>query len=69
MLIILMLLSRERVDLSTEIYSCKCLYKWQLLAERVGFEPLSGVENKELKGFRLPHDPLDPLKSPGRDTY
>jgi hypothetical protein len=30
---------------------------------------LSGVENKELKGFRLPHDPQDPLESPGRDTY
>jgi len=39
------------------------------LAERVGFEPLLDVENKELKGFFLPHDPLDPHETRGRDTY
>jgi hypothetical protein len=39
------------------------------LAERVGFEPLPVVENKELNGFRLPHDPPDPHESPDRDTY
>jgi hypothetical protein len=39
------------------------------LAERVGFGPLLGVENKELNGFGLPYDPRDPHKSPGRDTY
>src|SRR5262249_51407052 len=32
------------------------------LAERVGFAPLLGVENKELKAFSLPRDPLDPLE-------
>lgn len=40
-----------------------------LLAERVGFAPLLGIENKELIGFQLPLDPLDRLESPGRDTY
>jgi hypothetical protein len=39
------------------------------LAERVGFAPLPVVENKELKGFHLPHDPPDPHESLGRDTY
>jgi hypothetical protein len=39
------------------------------LAERVGFAPLLDVENKELKGLSLPHDPADPLESLGRDTY
>jgi signal transduction histidine kinase len=28
-----------------------------------------GAENKELNGFSLPHDPLEPLKHPGRRTY
>ena len=32
------------------------------MAERVGFELLSVVENKELKGLLLPHDPPDPRK-------
>jgi hypothetical protein len=35
----------------------------------VGFEPLLSIENKELNGFRVPHDPLDPHKSWRRDTY
>jgi hypothetical protein len=39
------------------------------LAERVGFEPLLFIENKELTGFCLSHDPLNPLESRGRDTY
>jgi hypothetical protein len=39
MLITLMLLYRERVDPLSEQYPCKCLYKWHLLAEMVGFEP------------------------------
>jgi len=39
------------------------------LAERVGFAPVLRIENKELKGFRLPHDPTDPHESRGRDTY
>jgi hypothetical protein len=39
------------------------------LAERVGFEPLPVVENKELNEFPLPHDPSDPHESRGRDTY
>jgi hypothetical protein len=39
------------------------------MAERVGFEPLSVVENKELNGIQLPHDPPDPHESRGRDTY
>ena len=39
------------------------------LAERVGFAPLLVVANKELNGLLLPHDPLDPHESPGRDTY
>lgn len=39
------------------------------MAERVGFESLLDVENKEVKGFSLPHDPPDPLKVVGRDTY
>jgi hypothetical protein len=33
------------------------------MAERVGFAPLLRVENKALKGFPLPHDPLNPLES------
>jgi hypothetical protein len=45
------------------------LIKNLILAERVGFEPLLVIENKELKGFCLPHDPPDPHKSLGRDTY
>jgi hypothetical protein len=40
-----------------------------ILAERVGFGLLLGVENKELTGIHLPHDPLEPLKSLGRRTY
>jgi len=39
------------------------------MAERVGFGLLLGVENKELTGTYLPHDPLEPLKSLGRRTY
>ena len=39
MLITLMLLYRERVDQLSALYQCKYLYKWHLLAERVGFEP------------------------------
>jgi hypothetical protein len=39
------------------------------MAERVGFATPSDIENKELKVFLLPLDPLDPLESPGRDTY
>jgi len=39
------------------------------LAERVGFEPLLVVENKELTGSPLPHDPLETLKDPARRTY
>ena len=39
------------------------------MAERVGFAPLPVVENKELKGFLLAHDPLDTHESLGRDTY
>jgi hypothetical protein len=39
------------------------------MAERVGFAPLLRIENKELTGFSLPHDPPDPLKNRGRDTY
>jgi hypothetical protein len=35
----------------------------------MGFAPLPVVENKELKGFSVPHDPLDPHDSPGEDTY
>ena len=34
------------------------------MAERVGFATLPDVENKELKAFRLPHDPPDPHESP-----
>jgi hypothetical protein len=34
----------------------------------VGFAPLLRIENKELKGFRLSHDPPDPLESFGRDS-
>lgn len=40
-----------------------------VLAERVGFAPLLTVENKELMGFWLPHDPPDPLETRGGDTY
>lgn len=40
-----------------------------IVAETVGFAPLLRLENKELIGFQLPVDPLDPLESPGRDTY
>jgi hypothetical protein len=69
MLIMLVLLFRERVDPLSTQYSCKYLYKWQLLAKMVGFEPLPRIENKELNGFSVPHDPLDPHKCPGRDTY
>ena len=39
------------------------------MAERVGFEPLLVVESKELNGFHLPQDPLDPHENRGRDTY
>jgi hypothetical protein len=39
------------------------------MAERVGFAPLLVIENKELKGFLVPHDPLKVLKSQGRRTY
>lgn len=41
---------------------------WRRLAERVGFGLRPPVENKELTGFRLPPDPLEPLKGPGRRT-
>jgi hypothetical protein len=40
-----------------------------VVAESVGFEHMHGVENKELMGIRLPHDPLETLKGLGRDTY
>ena len=40
-----------------------------LVAERVGFELSSTIENKDLHRFSLPHDPLDPHENPGRDTY
>jgi hypothetical protein len=33
------------------------------------FETLPIAEDKELKAFLRPHDPLDPLERPGRDTY
>jgi len=39
------------------------------MAERVGFGLLLVVENKELTGIHLPHDPLEPLKTLGRRTY
>jgi hypothetical protein len=39
------------------------------MAERVGFEPLLVVGNKELTGIRLPRDLLETLKTLGRDTY
>jgi hypothetical protein len=38
-------------------------------SERVGFEPLLDIENKELNGIHLPHDPPDPHECPFRDTY
>jgi hypothetical protein len=40
-----------------------------LVPTAVGFAPLPVVENKELNGFRLPHDPPNPHESLGRDTY
>jgi hypothetical protein len=39
------------------------------MAERVGFAPSHVIENTGLSGFRLPPDPLEPHKSPGRRTY
>lgn len=39
------------------------------LAERVGVGLRPPAENKELTGFPLPPDPLEPLKGPGRRTY
>jgi hypothetical protein len=39
------------------------------MAERVGFEPLLAVENKELTGFSLPPDPPEPHERRDRDTY
>ncbi len=44
-------------------------FEWLMVAQRVGFEPLLGIENKELTGSPLPHDPLETLKDPGRRTY
>jgi hypothetical protein len=41
----------------------------QELAERVVFGPLPSVDYKELNGVSLPHDPPEPLESPGRGTY
>jgi hypothetical protein len=38
------------------------------MAERVGFEPLLSVEYKDLSDFQLPHEPLNTLQSPSRDT-
>jgi hypothetical protein len=35
----------------------------------MGFEPLPPIENNELNGFSVPHDPIDPHRCPGRDTY
>jgi len=35
----------------------------------MGFQPVLVAENKELNGFWLPHDLLDPHESPSRDTY
>jgi len=40
-----------------------------MLAERVGFVPLRGVDSKELRGFHDPLEPLETLKRQGRDTY
>ena len=34
-----------------------------------GFGPLLVIENKELKGFAIPHLPQDPHEYLGRDTY
>jgi hypothetical protein len=39
------------------------------LAERVGFAPSHVVENKELTGIHLPHNPPETFKDPGRRTY
>jgi len=39
------------------------------LAERVGFEPLLVIEDKELTASPLPHDPLETLKDAARRTY
>ncbi len=39
------------------------------MAERARFGLLLVVENTELAGIRLPHDPLEPLKTLGRRTY
>jgi len=33
---------------------------------RMGFQPVLVAENKELNGFWLPHDLLDPHESPSR---
>jgi hypothetical protein len=52
-------------DLATSVLF---LIVWRL-AERVGFETLPDIENKELKGVPVPHDPPDPHESPGRDTF
>jgi hypothetical protein len=40
-----------------------------MVSERVGFEHIHAVENKELTGIHIPHDPLETLKGLGRDTY
>ena len=53
---------------SRATHQYKLLKIKKLLAERVGFEPLLVVD-KELNGYCLPHDPLDPHEYRGRDTY
>ena len=47
----------------------ECEPKVSEMAERVGFELPPVIENKELNGFLLPHDPPDPHESRDRDTY
>jgi hypothetical protein len=57
MLITLTLLFRERVDPLSALYSCKCLHKWQLLAERVGFEPDNASHINNLGPFSIARIP------------
>jgi hypothetical protein len=65
MLITLMLLFRERVDQLYERYSCKCLYIWHLLAERVGFEPTCRLPDKTLsRRPRYDHFGTSPIGRP-----
>ena len=39
------------------------------MAEKVGFAPVLGVENKELKGFSFCTIRADPPKNPGGSTF